>query len=104
MSQEFPVGERVIFLGKQVYGAASQVVSTTKDAMKINVAVGPWAAVKVLADYLVLPLRGEREPSIHLAGAPKGFWSLLPIPHPVSSVAHFRTWPVARNVNLACSA
>lgn len=39
LKEEFPVGERVIFLGNMAYGVAAQVSSTGEKAMDINLAV-----------------------------------------------------------------
>ena len=39
MSEEFPDGEKVIFLGSMAYGTAGQVVSTTAHSMDIGLAV-----------------------------------------------------------------
>ncbi|GFZ49564.1 5'-3' exoribonuclease 2 [Saitozyma sp. JCM 24511] len=41
MAQEFPNGERVIFLGSMAYGTAAQVASTTKDTLDISLAYFP---------------------------------------------------------------
>lgn len=39
MAQEFPEGERIIFLGQMAYGAAAQVVATTSKTLDISLAV-----------------------------------------------------------------
>ncbi len=39
MAQEFPTGERVIFLGQMAYGTAAQVAGSSKDTLDINLAV-----------------------------------------------------------------
>ncbi|ORY35580.1 hypothetical protein BCR39DRAFT_21407 [Naematelia encephala] len=41
MAAEFPVGERVIFLGGMAYGTAAQVVSTTDTSLDISIAYFP---------------------------------------------------------------
>ena len=39
LSEEFPDGTRVFFLGEHAYGIAAQVSETTKDALSIILAV-----------------------------------------------------------------
>jgi hypothetical protein len=39
MAQEFPNGERVIFLGSMAYGTAAQVTSSTEKTLDVSLAV-----------------------------------------------------------------
>ena len=39
MAQEFPDGERIIFLGEMAYGTAGQVSATTEKTLDIGLAV-----------------------------------------------------------------
>ena len=40
LSEEFPSGTKVFFLGEHAYGAAAQVTETSKDTLSIMLAVG----------------------------------------------------------------
>jgi 5'-3' exonuclease len=44
IAEEFPNGEKVIFLGQMAYGAAAQVTSTSGDKLGISLAVCLLAA------------------------------------------------------------
>lgn len=41
LSEEFPAGSKVFFLGEHAYGVAAQVSETTKDNLSIVLAVSP---------------------------------------------------------------
>ena len=54
MVDDFPVGQKVIFLGDHAYGVAAQVKSVSDESLNINIAVSSCAR-RTLADIAVLP-------------------------------------------------
>ena len=47
LSEEFPNGSKVFFLGEHAYGVAAQVFETTKDTLSIVLAVSTTLSVYV---------------------------------------------------------
>lgn len=46
MAQEFPEGEKIIFLGQMAYGTAAQVTATTEKTLDISIAYFPSEAME----------------------------------------------------------
>lgn len=67
LEQEFPVGERIIFLGTQAYGTAGVVQQTAKDAMTVEVA------------YFPNENRENAEFARLVATRPSGHWHISPL-------------------------
>lgn len=49
LSEEFPEGSKIFFLGEHAYGAAAQVSSTTETTLSVVLAVGP--VLPEVSDY-----------------------------------------------------
>ena len=45
LSEEFPEGSKVFFLGEHAYGVAAQVFGTTEDTLSVNLAVSVIALI-----------------------------------------------------------
>jgi len=84
MAQEFPNGERVIFMGQMAYGAAAQVVASTKDTLDINLAVSVLDTRGKLNVITVLPDRVQGECGVLPGRCAPAIWSLLPFAGPRS--------------------
>jgi hypothetical protein len=97
MEQEFPNGERVIFLGSMAYGTAAQVASTTKDTLDISLAVGPLG--KCIADLAVLPYGVQGEQRVHPYRRESAFWKILPFPRACSPSRHLRPCSLANHLD-----
>lgn len=68
MVDEFPVGEKVIFLGDHAYGVAAQVQSVTDDSLNINIAVSavPCSMAMLIAasSFPMSPLKTPSSPKL----------------------------------------
>lgn len=68
LSEEFPIGSKVFFLGEHAYGVAAQVSETTKDTLSIILAVrGELSSVRTNTHQclsLVLPFGEDRQREI----------------------------------------
>lgn len=63
LSEEFPEGSKIFFLGEHAYGVAASVNSTVENALSIILAVGSSISsyVNYLTPVVVLPKRCQRE-------------------------------------------
>jgi 5'-3' exonuclease len=62
LSDEFPVGSRVFFLGEHAYGVAAQVSATAKDSLSVILAVSHISTVferPLIAQSAVFPVRQD---------------------------------------------
>lgn len=67
LSEEFPAGSKVFFLGEHAYGVAAQVSETTKDNLSIVLAVSPLRIAARLLFFIsspVLPLGASRKRAV----------------------------------------
>ena len=53
LSEEFPEGSRIFFLGEHAYGVAAQVSSTTETALSVILAVSIDQSTLALAQIMV---------------------------------------------------
>jgi 5'-3' exoribonuclease 1 len=59
LSEEFPEGSKIFFLGEHAYGVAAQVSATTDSTLSVILAVSTQECIDVLRlrAFLVLPVR-----------------------------------------------
>jgi 5'-3' exoribonuclease 1 len=59
LSEEFPEGSKIFFLGEHAYGVAAQVSATTDSTLSVILAVSAQECIDVLRlrAFLVLPVR-----------------------------------------------
>ena len=67
LSEEFPAGSKVFFLGEHAYGVAAQVSETTKDNLSIVLAVSPLrvsTSITLFISWPVLPFGASRKRAV----------------------------------------
>ena len=82
MDQEFPIGERVIFLGQNEYGTAAQVVGSTNDKLNISLAVSNYCfclAGLIPPQYFPSEVKENAEFSRIVAVRPSGRYYPSPV-------------------------
>jgi 5'-3' exoribonuclease 1 len=79
MGQEFPNGERVIFLGSMAYGTAAQVASTTKDTLDISLAVSSHRNASLISQYFPTEYKENSEFTRIVVNRPSGKYFPSPV-------------------------
>lgn len=82
MAQEFPNGERIIFLGQMAYGTAAQVVGSSKDTLDINLAVSKISIIRIvltLSQFFPTEIKENAEFSRMVAHRPSGHYYPSPV-------------------------